>query len=75
MIGQMMNQVSNQAQQVDPMTGEPAQYGVTPPAPASLVSPFSPQAQQVGNGVMGGVDQRQASLGNNAPLFKKSCGY
>ena len=58
-----------------PQVSAQQQYGITPPPPSSLVSPFSPQAQQVGNGVMGGVDQRQASLGNNTPLFKKSCGY
>lgn len=60
-------------QQIDPNTGQPIQYEVTPPAPASLVNPFSPQAQQVGNSMMGTVDQRQTSLGNNTPLFK--CGY
>tara|TARA_R110002153_G_scaffold219706_1_gene372200 strand:- start:490 stop:690 length:201 start_codon:yes stop_codon:yes gene_type:complete len=65
----------NNQPQVDPITGQPVQYGVTPPAAASLTSPFNPQAQQVGNAVMGNQDQRQMSLGNNTPLFKKSCGY
>jgi|TARA_R110000772_G_scaffold25135_3_gene65754 hypothetical protein len=61
--------------QVDPMIEQPVEYGITPPAPASLTSPFSPQTQQAGNSIMGTVDQRQASLGNNTPLFKKSYGY
>jgi hypothetical protein len=29
---------------------------------------------EVGNSVMGTVEQRQQSLGNNTPLFKKNCG-
>lgn len=66
--------MNQQINNVDPTTGQPVQYGVTPPQPASLVNPFSAQAQQVGNAAMGNVEQRQTSLGNNTPLFKKSCG-
>lgn len=78
----------NEKYQVDPLTGmpvtnnqqapatQPQQQEMTtvPPAGSSLVSPFSPKAMEVGNSVMGTVEQRQQSLGNNTPLFKKSCG-
>lgn len=78
----------NEKYQVDPLTGmpvvsnqqapamKPQQQEMTtvPPAAFSLVSPFSPKAMEVGNSVMGTVEQRQQSLGNNTPLFKKNCG-
>lgn len=78
----------NEKYQVDPLTGmpvvsnqqapamQPQQKEMTtvPPAAFSLVSPFSPKAMEVGNSVMGTVEQRQQSLGNNTPLFKKNCG-
>jgi hypothetical protein len=70
----------NNQYQVDQMTGMPVagnqqqEMTTIPPAGSSLVSPFNPQATQVGNSVMGTVEQRQQSLGNNTPLFKKSCG-
>lgn len=78
----------NEKYQVDPLTGmpvvsnqqapamQPQQQEMTtvPPAASSLVSPFSPKAMEVGNNVMGTIEQRQQSLGNSTPLFKKSCG-
>ena len=60
--------------QVDAMTGMPVEYTVSPPQPSSLVSPFGDKALATGNAIMGDVNQRQMSLGNNTPLFKKSCG-
>ena len=50
-------------QAVQPMTN-------VPPAGSSLVNPFPPQAQANAQGIYGGVDQRQNSVGA-APLFKK----
>ena len=38
-----------------------------PPAGSSLVNPFSSQAQANAQGIYGGVDQRQNSIG--APLL------
>ena len=38
-----------------------------PPAGSSLVNPFSPQAQANAQGIYGGIDQRQNSVG--APLM------
>jgi hypothetical protein len=78
----------NEKYQVDPLTGMPVvnnqqaitkqpqeqEMTITPPAASSLVSPFSPKAIEVGNSVMGTIEQRQQSLGNSTPLFKKSCG-
>ena len=78
----------NEKYQVDPLTGmpvvsnqqapamQPQQQETTtvPPAASSLVSPFSPKAIEVGNNIMGTIEQRQQSLGNSTPLFKKSCG-
>jgi hypothetical protein len=51
------------------------QYSITPPAPSSLVSPFSPQANQVGNAMYGDSLQKQLSLQQSTPLFKKKCSY
>lgn len=78
----------NEKYQVDPLTGMPVvsnqqapamqsqqqEMTTVPPAASSLVSPFSPKAMEVGNNVMGTIEQRQQSLGNSTPLFKKSCG-
>ena len=47
-------------QAVQPMTN-------IPPAGSSLVNPFPPQAQANAQGIYGGVDQRQNSIG--APLL------
>ena len=47
-------------QAVQPMTN-------IPPAGSSLVNPFPPQAQANAQGIYGGVDQRQKSVG--APLM------
>ena len=47
-------------QAVQPMTN-------IPPAGSSLVNPFPPQAQANAQGIYGGVDQRQNSVG--APLM------
>ena len=53
---------------IDPMTGLPAQQMTNvPPAGSSLVNPFPPQAQANAQGIYGGVDQRQNSVG--APLL------
>ena len=50
------------------MTGLPAQQMTNvPPAGSSLVNPFPPQAQANAQGIYGGVDQRQNSVG--APLM------
>lgn len=69
----------NEKYQTDPLTGMPVvnnqqEMTMIPPAASSLVSPFSPRDIEVGNGVMGTVEQRQQSLGKNTPFFKKSCG-
>ena len=53
---------------IDPVTGLPAQQMTNvPPAGSSLVNPFPPQAQANAQGIYGGVDQRQNSVG--APLM------
>ena len=53
---------------IDPMTGLPAQQMTNiPPAGSSLVNPFPSQAQANAQGIYGGVDQRQNSVG--APLM------
>jgi len=50
------------------MTGLPAQQMTNvPPAGSSLVNPFPPQAQANAQGIYGGIDQRQNSVG--APLM------
>ena len=61
-------QVAQQIPQaVQPMTN-------VPPAPSNTLGQaqpvFNPQAQQAAQGVYGGIDQRQNSVGA-APLFKK----
>jgi len=56
-------QVAQQIPQaVQPMTN-------VPPAGSSLVNPFPPQAQANAQGIYGGVDQRQNSVGAT-PMFK-----
>jgi len=53
------------------MVAQPAQQMTNvPPAGSSLVNSFSSQAQANAQGIYGGVDQRQNSVGA-APLFKK----
>ena len=53
---------------IDPVTGLPAQQMTNvPPAGSSLVNPFPPQARANAQGIYGGVDQRQNSVG--APLM------
>lgn len=90
MIGQMVNQVQQGVPATQPTGGmigtsveavatpqtlPQQQYSITPPPPSSLVSPFSPQANQVGNAVHGDSLQKQLSLQQSTPLFKKKCGY
>ena len=73
----MNNQLINE--QIDPMTGEVVQFTTTPPPPANELGSakplFNEGAQNYANSIYGDVTQRQNSLGTNAPLFKKSCGY
>ena len=52
---------------------QPQQITNVPPAASSLINPFSPQAQQNAQGMYGGMEQRQQSVG--APcLFKDQTG-
>lgn len=73
----MNNQLTNE--QIDPMTGEVVQFTTTPPLPANELGSakplFNKGSQNYANYAYGDVMQRQNSLGNSAPLFKKSCGY
>ena len=60
---------------VDPLIGQQVQQMTNvPPQQANTLGQarpvFNPQAQQVAQGIYGGVDQRQNSVGA-APLFKK----
>jgi len=60
---------------VDPLTGQPVQQMTNvPPAPSNTLGQaqpvFNQSVQQAAQGVYGGVDQRQNSVGA-APLFKK----
>ena len=60
---------------VDPLTGLPVQKMTNvPPAPSNTLGQaqpvFNQQTQQNAQGIYGGVDQRQNSVGA-APLFKK----
>jgi len=65
----------NQKYQTDiPAENNQQEITTVPPTASSLVSPFSPRDIEVGNSVMGTVEQRQQSLGKNTPFFKKSCG-
>lgn len=68
----------NQQVNIDPMTGMPVQYEMAPPQPSNVMGGSKPlfnQNQQANaQGVFGDPAQRQMSLGQNAPLFKKSCG-
>ena len=73
----MNNQLINQ--QVDPMTGEPVQFTTVPPTPSNELGSakplFNDGSKNYAQSIYGDVAQRQNSLGSNAPLFKKSCGY
>lgn len=64
----------NEKYKVDQVNNDIVEFGVTPPPPSSLISPFSPKASEVAMGVMGTENERQMSLGKNTPLYKKSCG-
>lgn len=70
--------MQNELVNVDPLTGMPVEYTMTPPMPSNqlgMAKPVFNNAQQANaQGVFGDVTQRQASLGNNTPLFKKTCG-
>lgn len=58
---------------VDPMaqTQQPMVQPMTnvPPAPSSVINPFSPQAQNAAQGIYGSVPSRQMSV--NAPFMYK----
>ena len=73
----MNNQLINE--QIDPMTGEVVQFTTTPPPPANELGSAKPLfnngSRNYAKSIHGDVTQRQNSLGTNAPLFKKSCGY
>jgi hypothetical protein len=62
-------------QMIDPLTGMPVQTTLTPPAPSNTLGNAKPVFNQattdIANSIYGTVDQRQASLGNRAPLFFK----
>lgn len=69
------NAPTKQVGVVDPLTGQPVQQMTNvPPAPSNTLGQaqpvFNQSAQQAAQGVYGGVDQRQNSVGA-APLFKK----
>jgi hypothetical protein len=70
--------MQNELMSVDPLTGMPVQYTTQLPKPSNELGNarpvFSQSQQATAQGVFGDVDQRQNSLGNSAPLFKKSCG-
>jgi len=66
---------NNQISAIDPLTGQSVQQMTNvPPAQANTLGQaqpvFNPQAQQAAQGVYGGIEQRQNSVGS-APLFKK----
>jgi hypothetical protein len=73
-VDKMQNEITN----IDQLTGMPVQYTTQPPTPSNELGNAKPvfnQSQQaVAQGIFGDVNQRQNSLGSNAPLFKKSCG-
>ena len=70
----MQNQITN----LDPMTGMPVEYTTQLPTPSNELGTakpvFNQRQQAAAQGIFGDVNQRQNSLGSNAPLFKKSCG-
>lgn len=60
---------------VDPLTGQPVQQMTNvPPQQANTLGTaqpvFKPQAQQMAQGIYGGIDQRQNAVGAT-PMFKK----
>mgnify|MGYP003651393168 CR=1 FL=1 len=64
--------VAQQAQQIDPMTGLPVEQMINvPPALSNTLGQaqpvFNQQTQQNAQGIFGGIDQRQNSVG--APLM------
>ena len=69
------NAPTKQIEAVDPLTGQPVQQMTNvPPQQANTLGAaqpvFNQAAQQASQGVYGGIDQRQNSVGA-APLFKK----
>jgi hypothetical protein len=70
--------MQNKQLNVDPLTDMPVEYTMVPPVPSNelgMARPVFNNAQQLAaESVFGDVRQRQASLGNNTPLFKKACG-
>ena len=69
------NSPAKQVGVVDPLTGQPVQQMTNvPPQQANTLGTaqpvFKPQAQQAAQGIYGGVDQRQNSVGAT-PLFQK----
>jgi hypothetical protein len=67
---------NNQVSAIDPLTGQPAQQMTNvPPAQSNTLGNaqpvFNAQAQQAAQGIYGGVDQRQNSVGVT-PIFQKN---
>lgn len=73
MIGQMVNQMSNQAQQVDPLTGMPTQSTIPVQPQAQLAPPpsntlgtalpvINEKTALAGEQMFGNVQQRQNSV-------------
>jgi len=70
--------MQNELMSANPVTDAPVEYTTQLPIPANELGNAKPvfnQSQQTAaQGVFGDSNQRQSSLGGNAPLFKKSCG-
>ena len=62
-------------QMVDPNTGMPVETTMVPPAPSNTLGAaqpvFNDSVTQAAQGIYGTQEQRQMSVGNKAPLFKK----
>ncbi len=64
-------------QMIDPMTGMPVETTMVPPAPSNTLGVakpvFNDTTRNAAQGLYGDVEQRQMSMGNRTPLFKKKC--
>jgi len=69
------NAPTKQIGAVDPLTGMPIPLSPTPPPQANTLGAaqpvFKPQAQQAAQGIYGGIEQRQNSVGAT-PIFQKN---
>lgn len=75
MIDKQFNPLSGNTTGIDELSQNIIAHetnSVTPPPPASLVSPFSPRELEIGNQIMGDQTQRQRSLGKNTPYFSNT---